>query len=218
MLLLNLSRLDEVADMREQIPEELMEAVKRDLDGKTSREFYFDYFLCSVNWYFSKAMNLEQSEQHRLMGDLKLIISSEIPVSFNNIQIVGSSTIGYSLSPGKAFCVFDDTSDIDIAIISPDLFQELWSIFRRSYKRQYEATYCYIKNSLYRGYFNERDILNIPETRRFWEELSQSVKRRIRSEISIPHDIVFRIYRSWADLEEYQIWSIEKLAREMNLG
>lgn len=66
---------------------------------------------------------------------LKNIISSYLCVPHSEIQIVGSSKLGYSLNPKKIYQKFDerftnsnqkkDKSDIDIAVISTSLFNHL---------------------------------------------------------------------------------------------
>lgn len=51
------------------------------------------------------------------------------------VVIVGSANWGYSLNPGKAFKPFDDDSDVDVAIVSSQHFEETWKEIR-AYQRQ----------------------------------------------------------------------------------
>lgn len=54
---------------------------------------------------------------------------------------MGSGNWGYSLHPEKAFKAFDQSSDIDIAVISPKHFNSLWDEMRRCHcQRWYQLT------------------------------------------------------------------------------
>ena len=58
-------------------------------------------------------------------------LAEKIDVPFESIRIVGSAQLGYSLSPRKEYRLFSpEYSDIDVAIISEDLFDLSWSVMR----------------------------------------------------------------------------------------
>ncbi|MBP1472993.1 hypothetical protein J7I44_01695 [Frateuria sp. MAH-13] len=42
------------------------------------------------------------------------------------VYIVGSAKLGFSPKPGQYFKPFSDQSDVDIAIVCPDLFSRIW--------------------------------------------------------------------------------------------
>lgn len=46
------------------------------------------------------------------------------------VFLVGSGNWGYSLNPDKGFKAFDMNSDIDVAVIAPQLFEETWGLIR----------------------------------------------------------------------------------------
>ena len=59
--------------------------------------------------------------------NLKKDISSQFPVqSKNNIIVVGSAKLGFSIAPQKRFREIQDESDIDVAIIDEELFDNYW--------------------------------------------------------------------------------------------
>lgn len=58
--------------------------------------------------------------------ELKKQIADFFDVSFHDIFLVGSAKTGFSIAPTKTFTYFGDTSDIDIAIVSPILFNKVW--------------------------------------------------------------------------------------------
>ena len=150
-----------------------------------------------------------------------MTISESMGISFNSIMIVGSGKIGYSLSPtDKLFLPFsvDGTtrenhtmSDIDVAIISSDLFDRYWKLFRKSYCVQTSLFYKSVYNEIYRGYINEKRILPIDGCRKDWISLASESKRLLVDKLFIKHEVTYRIYRSWEDFEEYNLKNIEKI-------
>lgn len=187
---------------------------KNDLTNKDPKVFFREYFLYSPNWYFSSELGLSEGDQRKRLGELKTLISDATSVSFNNIQIVGSSSLGFSLAPDKKFKLFDEKSDFDIAIISSPLFSEMWRLFRKADEMTRPDVYKHIQKTVYGGYFSEQDILSIQTTRISWEKRFAQVKKAIRNEFEIVHEVNFRLYRSWEDLEDYQVQSIQALRLE----
>ena len=51
---------------------------------------------------------------------------SGLAVSRPDIRVVGSARFGFSTKPGRNLREFSDTSDIDVVIVSPSLFDQLW--------------------------------------------------------------------------------------------
>lgn len=47
-------------------------------------------------------------------------------VDVQNIYLVGSGKLGFSPKPGQYFKHFSDGSDLDLAIVSPDLYVKVW--------------------------------------------------------------------------------------------
>lgn len=67
------------------------------------------------------------STQEEKYYDLKREISTQFPVrSMKNIIVVGSAKLGFSIAPQKRFRDIQDSSDIDVAIIDEELFDNYW--------------------------------------------------------------------------------------------
>lgn len=49
-----------------------------------------------------------------------------IPEHYNNIHMIGSAKLGFSIAPKKLWQPFTIESDIDIVIVSSKLFEKLW--------------------------------------------------------------------------------------------
>src|ERR1039457_3408739 len=61
---------------------------------------------------------------------------SGLSVSRSSIRVVGSGRFGFSMKPGHHFKRFGDTSDIDVVVVDPDLFDELWlALLESAYPR-----------------------------------------------------------------------------------
>lgn len=58
--------------------------------------------------------------------DLKREIAANFSEHYNNIHMVGSAKLGFSIAPNKLWKPFTIESDIDIVIISTKLFENLW--------------------------------------------------------------------------------------------
>ena len=206
-----------------------LETIKSDLKSLSEKEFYTKHIVRSDNWYFENYMQKNPDDFRRISDDYRLVISENLGVSFNSVMMVGSGKIGYSLSPEttdinketKLFLPFctegkeRKISDIDIAIISNDIFHEYWNLFRRSYKSRYENTYLHVYRGLYRGYIDERNITEVDGCRKVWNETANISKSILYSDLYFKHEIRYRIYRSWEDFEEYNIQNISKIKRSV---
>ena len=112
----------------------------------------------------------------------------------------------------------DDTqksSDIDIAIISESLYQYYWNKMRQTEKIQYKRFYQQLTASIFRGYINDKVLMEIPPIRTEWLSVVAPINKLLQDELMIVHPITYRIYRSWEDLEEYQIIGIEKTKKNL---
>jgi len=61
-----------------------------------------------------------------LYYELKSKVADYFNVSTTNILIVGSAKLGFSIAPKKLWKPFNDESDIDVVVISEQLFDTYW--------------------------------------------------------------------------------------------
>lgn len=57
---------------------------------------------------------------------LRSEVCKQFEIHEQNFTIVGSAKLGFSLSPEKFGRSFDESSDIDVVLVSEKLFQKLW--------------------------------------------------------------------------------------------
>ena len=196
--------------------------LKKDLISLEPKEFYLKHIVKSHNWYFSDYLHFPPDEIIDRMDCFKEIVSSKLEINFHNVQIVGSAKIGYSLSPQKLLQPFHEeeigqsSSDIDIAIISDEMYKKYWNRLRKE-KGIWNQQYYYRKltESIFRGYINETSLLKIKGISEEWSNIIDPINVQLQDHLGFVHPITYRLYRSWNDLEEYQLISISEAQKKL---
>src|SRR6185369_6827782 len=91
-------------------------------------------------------------------------LADNLSVSRADIRIVGSGRFGFSLKPGYRLRTFRVESDIDVVIVNPDLFDQLWiALLGAAYPRppireRFAGWLAERRNELYTGWLTPRDI------------------------------------------------------------
>lgn len=67
------------------------------------------------------------------------------------VAVVGTGNWEYSLNPHKSFKRFDEKSDIDVAVVSPDMFHNTWDQIRHSHRRTWWSINKDARNSFLRN-------------------------------------------------------------------
>lgn len=84
---------------------------------------------------------------------LRLKIAKQFSVHPNEVLVVGSAKLGFSIAPKKKYRHFGDSSDIDVVIVSDTLFSSVWasvySFWRDKVIWEAEADF---KKYLFRGW------------------------------------------------------------------
>lgn len=135
---------------------------------------------------------------------LKQAISQKLSLHHSEVILVGSGKLGFSIAPEKRYEPFGDDSDLDVAIVSGRLFDNLWyRVFEHRHKNKgrYWTKEKRFKDYLFKGWLRP-DYLpsSIPETSdwfEFFRELTESMEFG-------PYKISGGIYKSWKYLESYQ--------------
>ena len=199
-----------------------IDSARNDLLCMSERDFYIKYIVKTPNWYFSAYRNNNIGEMIAAIDHFRHIIADALSISFHSAHIVGSAKVGFSLSPtAKAFKPFHDknekenSSDIDIAIVSNKYFDMFWELLRVNRRVQEKLIYGRIARTIFRGYLNDKDIKEIKQLRNKWHDIISPVNKKLQGDLGIIHPISYRVYRYWEDLEEYQMESIQKLKLKM---
>lgn len=191
--------------------EESIRRFKSDLRVKDPRWIYQKYLLGHDVWYFREYLNHHNYAE--FYDDLKILMSERLDIHTNDIAIVGSAKLGFSISPktDKAFRIFSEESDLDIAIVSYDLFRKSWDAFLDLSQKGYLPYYQSITSNIFRRFV----MLKSPSPKNhFFREWSGKVdpcKKDLQTIFSINHEINYRIYESWGAVEQYHCAGLDKL-------
>ncbi len=153
----------------------------------------------------------------------KEMLSRNINIDSKAIIIAGSACSGFSFNPFKDYRFFREESDIDIAVISNNYFQEAWHYMRNmSIRHRYgisgmqRTAIDEHKNQLiYWGVIDTEKILEILPFGREWilalTDLSQQAPIDGR-------EIKIRIYKDFESLRDYHIYNFRKLKEQLMEG
>lgn len=135
---------------------------------------------------------------------LKNRISNDFNVNTNEVLVVGSAKLGFSIAPQKRYRHFGDTSDVDVAIISPALFDQFWeAAFKYENSRAYWPTRGDFVKYHFRGWIRPDKL---PPSATFhlagewWERFRVMTQEKLGGGLPIKAGL----YRSWSFLEAYQ--------------
>ncbi|GHB08079.1 hypothetical protein ACFFLG_18210 [Shewanella indica] len=103
----------------------MIEEFKADLKSLNSLQIYRKYVLGG---------DCHLLDNHQ-MFEIRETICDKFEIDFTDVIMVGSGKLGFSIKPSRRFEVFNDDSDIDIAIVSTKLFERIWQeayLFKKS--------------------------------------------------------------------------------------
>jgi hypothetical protein len=163
--------------------------------------------------------NADMVAKHILSGDchaleedlhwrLRRQVATSLSVYPNQVVVVGSARLGFSIVERKLLRPFSDSSDIDVAIVSSDLFDEYWQLV---YQYEREGGYWErgndFKRYLFRGWMRPDLLPSSPsfEPRKRWWEL---FRKLTASGTYGPYKIRGGLYKSWFFLNGYHERSI----------
>jgi hypothetical protein len=154
---------------------------------------------------------------------------ARLGVTRSEIRIVGSGRFGFSMKPGLNLRGFRDTSDIDVIIVDPEMFDHLWlSILNAAYPRPPISTKLggwleTRRNELYTGWltplkirldvkiFGAKAKPVLDFNARWFDTLKKASQHPPRRH----EDITGRLYRTWRHAELYHLNSLAVLRRTL---
>lgn len=173
-------------------------------------DFCRRYLFDQSAWVFSEASGLNPVGDYQ---EFKLTVANAVNTSPNNVAIIGSGKYGFSMGPNKAFRPFrPEESDIDVVIVSQNLFSSIWSELRLAIHNGYSHLKSKHSNEIILrfvvlGSAERYNSTYLRETALTVQELSAQLNIRTRLQQSFK----FRIYYSWSDVEAYHAEGVVKL-------
>lgn len=160
------------------------------LSGKDADYLIEKHILHNVPFYFKDNMDL--------FFDIKKQISKKYSVSITSIYLVGSGQLGFSLAPQKGYRDFVYTesdinpkpSDLDFAIISDDLFGQIWDeicdfrLGETAHDDDDKWEFIEFKNYLFKGWIRpDKFPFDFPKKKE-WFEFFQSLNHLVDRKVS----------------------------------
>lgn len=149
----------------------------------------------------------------------KTTLARLLKVDPQDIVLIGTAAIGYSLNPHKSYKAFDDRSDIDCSVISPYHFELAWRYLRQlrpswlslpSASRR--AIEMHRKNYVFSGTIASDSILALLPFGPIWQSALDEMSK---IPPTVDKAVKLRIYKDYDALRHYQASGIERLRSEL---
>lgn len=147
--------------------------------------------------------------------DLRSKIAERFQLHPNEVLVVGSAKLGFSIVPNKLYRPFCDESDIDVAIVSSKLFDEIWeTVFSYNHEGGYWSEYHEFIRYFFRGWIRPDKLprSSVFQVRKDWWEFFREVAR---SGMYGEYNIAGALYKSWFFLENYQGICVQKCINDL---
>lgn len=189
---------------------------KRDLlDDAFDPDYILDrYFHSGQSHVFAGA---NPSEEVDLINEISTSIFKAFKIRVHPLQIIvcGSAHLGFSPVPDKLGKPFDaNKSDIDVAVISPEIFEATWNELISSGLDPYQRQT--VSRDLFWGFINPANINTVSDNGAAWWSAFGAIKT------DRAKGVRGRLYRSFWSMQSYHRIAVfqarEKLLAEQNNG
>lgn len=176
-----------------------------------------------INSFMEDLRNLSSSQvvkKRIIFGDCVIIntdyyhqlrekIGAKFKVHPNEVMVVGSAKLGFSIAPQKRYQPFGDKSDIDVAIVSSDLFDSFWkSVYNLWSEKILWENELDFKKYLFQGWIRPDKLpnsKNFEQGANWWEFF-----RTLTSSGEFgPYKIRGAIYKDFDFLQGYQNFAVQ---------
>jgi hypothetical protein len=183
---------------------ESLGAFKIDLRTERSEEYIVD------KWIIDGPCELFDPDSYLI---LRRSVASKFGIHPNDVLVVGSAKLGFSISPEKRFRLFHEKSDIDVAVVSSSLFDEVWTQVLDLKHRGVEWEKAHqFQEYLFDGWIRP-DFMprNYPGLARGWWDFF----RKLTQSTDYDRKVAGGLYKSWHHLELYHQRAISGCRQEL---
>jgi hypothetical protein len=160
-------------------------------------------------WLFTHGSGLETPGSYH---DFRVSVANAINTNPNNVAIIGSAKYGFSMSPAKAMRKFNEESDVDVVIVSQELFETVWTDIRTAIYNGYSHLKGLHSNQIILRFVVLESAKRYSTTYlRTTARIVESLARSLNLETRIQQPFKFRIYGSWSDVELYHSDGVSRL-------
>jgi hypothetical protein len=141
--------------------------------------------------------------------ELRGVVAEHLAVHTNEVLVVGSSKLGFSIAPHKRYRPFGETSDVDVAVVSTRLFDRIWmAVHAYSQRGGYWDTQRDFEKYLFQGWIRP-DKLPPSDTfelaNKWWQLFRELSASRKYAQIKVSG----ALYKDWYFLEAYHVKATE---------
>lgn len=191
--------------------------LKSEILESSTKDLYQKYYTGESAWYFSGY--LLSKDPFQRYDEFKKFVSNRLEVDANNVAIAGSGKTGFSLSPKKNLRPFDGgekPSDIDLIIVSGELFDRFWDAYLQALYDQKIFSYNKLAKSIFRRFvdIHNGSAEHHPDFRK-WITKVNGFQRDIDIEFEFGHRLNYRIFKSWTYAEAYYCYGLKLLQQNL---
>lgn len=181
-----------------------------------------------VDWiidnYLFRGLPFYSSHRPELHSQLLRAISTGLRIPPQDICVIGSARLGFSLSPPKFGTPFNQFSDIDVCVVSNSLFDPSWLDILKKGRKGPVALTPRTESSLrrhredhyvYNGWMYPESILQVLNIGQVWLRTFNGLSRITEF---ATRSIGSRLYRTWDHARLYHRWSLGRLRAKLNNG
>lgn len=145
-------------------------------------------------------------------------LATHLSLSANrDVFMVGSAKLGFSIKTKRRWLAFNDDSDVDLAVVSPALYETVWSEVRRFQRGgglwPSEDQRSHFKNDHVHGVIKPHVILGISDTAKHLFDIQTGMRRLGLSD----YPVTLAVWHSMDALEEYQVLNVRQCQEELGL-
>lgn len=141
----------------------MIDDFRRDLQTYSDAELVNKYYISGSASAINDALHYS----------LRQSISDNFGIDYPQVFMVGSAKLGFSIKPSRRYLAFGEESDIDMVIICPSLYEEMWKdVFQFKKSGGLWIKYQDFINYHFKGWLRP-DMLpldaSFPRAREWWE-------------------------------------------------
>jgi hypothetical protein len=183
-----------------------LEGLKKKLGQDSVENIINKYILCEESYFPSGK---------ELILELKNSIAKHFDIHSRDIEIVGSAKLGFSLNPDKIGKVFNAGSDIDLVIVSSELFDAMWrSLLILEYRENYnldkkgQELLRECLGTIRDGYISPNRFPSIFKYHNYWWKIFNSLSSKPKYNTQ---KVRGRLFKNWLCVEKYYSIQLIKL-------
>lgn len=196
------------------------------LDAGALDDVVRDHFVTGMPWYFRDNEALHASFCEHFVDGLGIALT--------DVCLVGSARTGFAVSPDAFPRPFHDSSDLDVAIVSPDLFDTAWlSLVTWGHPRRFtlpagerqwmddrqnDVFWGWLRPDQlrFKGLRFPRDLVPVRDMKSRWFGTFRSVGAKFPGTDLATREVSGRLYRSWDHLLRYQAEGLRRLRYDLS--